>query len=279
MRNRHKIIQGMLAAIGFARGGPVSLNDRPTVFDPRKSTMALPKRDWQSYKPLVPSKVTHESADLAHRMREPDWQSYMLPTRFSAFASGHNARGDRLVVEHFTQGSLGIPYEPKDIKFSGMTPDDVQDILHPLEPDPREVWDRYFLTICATAATKSKDPSTKCGSIIVRPDRTIVSLGYNGFPRGMADTDERLSNREEKLSRVIHAEINALTTARESLQGCTLYIWPLPPCDRCMVQVIQSGIKRVVTLRPTSEQAQRWDFTKTREYAAECGVELKEYEQ
>ena len=54
-----------------------------------------------------------------------------------------------------------------------------------------EKWDRRFLALAEHVADWSKDPSTKTGAVIVRPDRTIASMGYNGFPRGMADTDDR----------------------------------------------------------------------------------------
>jgi dCMP deaminase len=110
----------------------------------------------------------------------------------------------------------------------------------------KEWWDLYFLDLAATTSKASKDPSTKVGAVIVRPDRTVVSLGYNGFPRGIADTDERLNDRETKYSLVVHGELNAIMTAREPLHGYTLYTWPFLTCSNCAKQVIQTGIKRVV---------------------------------
>ncbi|WLB77042.1 deoxycytidylate deaminase [Bradyrhizobium elkanii] len=83
----------------------------------------------------------------------------------------------------------------------------------------QERWDRYFLKVAQAVSTASKDPSTKVGAVIVRPDRTMASFGYNGFPRGIADTDERLNNREVKYDLVVHGEINAILTAREPLHG------------------------------------------------------------
>lgn len=138
-------------------------------------------------------------------------------------------------------------------------------------------WDVRFLQMAETIASWSKDPSTKCGSVIVRPDKTIVSLGYNGFPRGLQDKESLLNNREEKYQRVIHAEMNALLSARESVKGCTLYIWPFLTCDRCSVHIIQSGITRVVAPKTSDkERTKRW--VKTHEAAAnfylETGVKL-----
>ena len=140
-------------------------------------------------------------------------------------------------------------------------------------------WHEYFLSIAAIAASKSKDPSTKVGAVIVRPDHTIVSVGYNGFPRGVADTPERLNDRPTKYSLVVHAEMNAILSARESLNGYTLYTMPFMPCDRCFVHVIQAGIKRVVFMKASDEQNARWGeaFNRVRALADEVGVELVEY--
>lgn len=140
-------------------------------------------------------------------------------------------------------------------------------------------WDTYFLKICEISASKSKDPSTKVGSVIVRPDNTIVSVGYNGFPRGVEDTPQRLNDRELKYSLVVHAEMNAILSARESLSGCSLYVWPFMPCDRCFVHVIQTGIRRVVYPRATQDQLTRWGdaFNKVLLLAAEAKIQMVEY--
>jgi dCMP deaminase len=140
-------------------------------------------------------------------------------------------------------------------------------------------WDQYFLRIAAVAASKSKDPSTQVGAVIVRPDRTIVSVGYNGFPRGVADTPERLNDRPTKYSLVVHAEMNAILSARESLNGYTLYTVPFMPCDRCFVHVIQAGIKRVVFPPATPSQQDRWGdaFARVHRLAEETNIILQEY--
>ncbi|GAA0005392.1 hypothetical protein BDS110ZK4_26760 [Bradyrhizobium diazoefficiens] len=122
----------------------------------------------------------------------------------------------------------------------------------------QERWDRYFLKVAQAVSTASKDPSTKVGAVIVRPDRTMASFGYNGFPRGIADTDERLNNREVKYDLVVHGEINAILTAREPLHGYTLYTWPFITCKRCSLHVIQAGIKRVVAPELPEHLKDRW---------------------
>jgi dCMP deaminase len=136
-------------------------------------------------------------------------------------------------------------------------------------------WDEKFLGLCEYIAKWSKDPSTKVGAVIVRPDRTIVSTGYNGFPRGIADKPELLTSREEKYKRVIHAEVNAILTAREPLTGCTLYC-SLMTCERCAVIVIQAGIKRVVAQKMSIEQEERWGeaLKLAHQLYAEAGVQV-----
>ena len=102
-------------------------------------------------------------------------------------------------------------------------------------------------------STWSKDPSSKIGAVIVDDDRRILATGYNGFPRGVEDTEERLNDKEQKYARVVHAEANALLSALYSgvsVKGATLYVWGLPVCGDCTKLVIQSGIQRVVVTYP-----------------------------
>lgn len=110
----------------------------------------------------------------------------------------------------------------------------------------QEKWDRRFLELARLVASWSKDPSTKCGAVIIRPDRTIASLGYNGFPRGVEDLEEYLNDREEKYPRTVHAELNAILNAPELLHGFTLYQYPGRSCSNCAAAVVQTGIARVV---------------------------------
>jgi len=109
-----------------------------------------------------------------------------------------------------------------------------------------EKWDRRFLDLAKVVGGWSKDPSTKVGAVLVRPDRTVASLGYNGFPRGVLDHETRYANRDTKYEMVVHAEINALLNSREDLEGYTLYVTPLPPCAQCAATIIQRGIGRIV---------------------------------
>ena len=108
----------------------------------------------------------------------------------------------------------------------------------------------------STVAQWSKDPSTKVGAVIVDDKNRVVSMGFNGFPRGTSDAEQRYGDRELKLKQIIHAEINAILFAKQDLAGCTLYVTPLAPCAQCASVIIQSGITRVVSL-PNRENS-KW---------------------
>ena len=142
-------------------------------------------------------------------------------------------------------------------------------------------WDTRFLDQAKLISTWSKDPSTKTGAIIVAPNGSIVSTGYNGFPQKMEDKPELYANREEKYSRIIHCEMNAAMYAmfaKRDLSGCTLYTYPFISCDRCFVHMLQLGITRFVAPKATEDQLTRWGaaFERVRGYARETGVELVE---
>jgi len=124
--------------------------------------------------------------------------------------------------------------------------------------DQPNKWHRRFLELSKHIAQWSKDRSTKCGSVIVDEKQRIVSLGYNGFSRGVHDTDERLNNRELKYELIIHAELNALLFANKPVDGCTLYVVPLFPCSRCASMIIQAGISMVVAPKLPIELKDRW---------------------
>lgn len=119
-------------------------------------------------------------------------------------------------------------------------------------------WDHRFLLLAQHIAGWSKDPTTKVGCVIVDEQRHVVSTGYNGFPRGVDDDPARLHEREVKYKLVIHAEKNALLHAQRDLRNCTLYVWPMPPCSQCAAAIVQSGIKRVVSVSPSAEHLSRW---------------------
>ncbi len=137
-------------------------------------------------------------------------------------------------------------------------------------------WHHRYLALARHVGGWSKDPSTQTGCVIVRPDRSIASVGYNGFPRGVNDDTDRLYDRPTKYAMVVHAEVNAILAARASVEGCTLYCMPWPPCADCAGAIIQAGIVHVVSIEPTTEQRERWgdSFEHMEVMFREAGVRL-----
>jgi len=111
-----------------------------------------------------------------------------------------------------------------------------------------ESWDDYFMAMARQAATRSKDPSTQVGCVIVK-DRDLLMTGYNGFPAGIEET-EAMWERPTKYNIVIHAEQNAIARAARkgiAIDGSTMYLTAFP-CNKvgCARLIIAAGIKRVV---------------------------------
>lgn len=134
-------------------------------------------------------------------------------------------------------------------------------------------WDLRYLDMAKLVSTWSKDPSTKTGAVIVSPDNFVVGVGYNGFPRGVEDSSDRLNDRETKYKLMVHCERNAIISARRDLFGCTLYTWPFMSCAPCAGMVVQAGIKRCVA--PVND-TERWvaDFKISQAVFAETGIVL-----
>lgn len=128
------------------------------------------------------------------------------------------------------------------------------------------------MSMAQLVATWSKDPSTKVGCVIVNDSRQVLTTGYNGFPRGVAD-DDRLDDREQKYPIICHAEENAIVQAAYTgtcIRGGHLYA-SLHPCARCARLIAQAGISFVYTYEKVPE---RWmlDARKARELLSEAKI-------
>ncbi|MBQ6733734.1 MAG: dCMP deaminase family protein [Lachnospiraceae bacterium] len=112
-------------------------------------------------------------------------------------------------------------------------------------------WDEYFMSVAMLTGLRSKDPSTQVGACIVSRDNKILSMGYNGLPRGCSDEEfpwERDSEDEleTKYPYVVHSELNAILNYRGgSLDGAKIYV-SLFPCNECAKAIIQAGIRTVI---------------------------------
>ena len=113
-------------------------------------------------------------------------------------------------------------------------------------------WDKRFMDLASYIAEWSKYPGRKVGAVIVDDRRTVVSLGYNGCPRGCVDDDPQKYLAETKYLFACHAEQNAIWNSNKSVLGCTIYVMWFP-CADCAKAIIQSGITTVVAKKPDFE--------------------------
>jgi dCMP deaminase len=114
-------------------------------------------------------------------------------------------------------------------------------------------WDELFMRFVFEVATKSKDPRTKNGAVVVRDNRPIL-WGFNGLPKRVQDRPERMQ-RVIKNKWMTHAEVNCTYQAADmgiSARDGTMFTGGIP-CSHCAMGVIQSGIKEVVVHAPWME--------------------------
>ena len=138
-------------------------------------------------------------------------------------------------------------------------------------------WDKRYLALAKEVASWSKDPSTQVGAVTVGNKKEVLSQGFNGFPRGIVDSEDRYNNRETKYKYVVHAEMNAIynaTYSGVSLDGAVLYVYGLPICSECAKGIIQVGIKKVIIEK--SKELDNWNesVALSQEMFEEAGVEL-----
>tara|TARA_Y100000114_G_scaffold81667_1_gene75333 strand:+ start:4784 stop:5254 length:471 start_codon:yes stop_codon:yes gene_type:complete len=141
-------------------------------------------------------------------------------------------------------------------------------------------WDKKYIRLAREISMWSKDPSTQIGAVAIGKKGQVLAQGYNGFPRGIEDSEERLNNREEKYKYVVHAEMNCIYNATYngvSLNGSTMYIYGLPVCSECAKGLIQVGVKRVVSTPVTDGTPEQWAVSTrlTKALFKEAGVEYE----
>jgi dCMP deaminase len=150
-------------------------------------------------------------------------------------------------------------------------------------------WDTYFLKMCDTVALRSKDLSTKVGCVITTCDHRVVSTGYNGFPRGIYDKvsdmhspafNEKIKARFERPMKyliTVHGEQNAFYNAAYqgvSTKDCILYVNSLPPCSKCVLAIIQSGILEVHCNYTSIPERWMEDTFMANSWLTECEIDV-----
>ena len=139
-------------------------------------------------------------------------------------------------------------------------------------------WDKRWIDLALFVAEWSKDNSRKVGAVIVDSRNTVVSLGWNGFPRGVNDDVDARHERPMKYLWTEHAERNAIYNAASNgytLRGCKIYL-PWFPCADCARGIIQSGISEVICVEPDwNDETYSADFKMVDEMIKETNILLR----
>jgi len=157
---------------------------------------------------------------------------------------------------------------------------DLEDIQYSMEiNDKISGWDEYFYNVCVQVARNSKCFSRHIGSVLVY-DKSIISTGYNGPPRGVPACDMRWKIDPEFISDYAdsatkdspvgkcprrylgfksgealeicpagHAERNSLINAARNgikTKDTSMYMSCGIPCTPCLVEIINAGVKEII---------------------------------
>jgi len=141
-------------------------------------------------------------------------------------------------------------------------------------------WDAFFMGLALLACERSKDPSTQVGACVVGNKNQILSVGYNGFPRGCSDDSGHWGRDgeflETKYARVCHAELNTILLSHGDIEGAKMYV-TLFPCNECAKIIIQSGIKEIIYYNDKYADTDAVRISKA--LFDEAGVKYQSYEQ
>lgn len=106
-----------------------------------------------------------------------------------------------------------------------------------------ELRNRTFMEIAEKISQLSHAKRKKVGCIIVSHENKVISMGYNGTPRGTDNACEDDDNRTYDW--VLHAESNAIDNSlTREFQGGKVYV-TLSPCSSCAARIIQQGFAEV----------------------------------
>lgn len=107
----------------------------------------------------------------------------------------------------------------------------------------RPTWHNYFLGLAKVASQRSHDIHTQHGCVITDSNNRILGVGYNGFPRGLDDT-QLPTNRPDKYQWMIHAERNALANCVVRPDNGIAYVTG-QCCNDCIMALWQEGVNTV----------------------------------
>ena len=142
-------------------------------------------------------------------------------------------------------------------------------------------WEDYFMGVAELSARRSKDPKTQVGCSIIDPEsKHILSIGYNGLPRGFNDDDFHWSDSDDYMDSkhpyIVHAEANAILNATAKLEGSEAYV-TMFPCHDCAKLLVQSGVKKITY--KDGKYLTKESGKVAREIFEKSGVEVVQYKE
>ena len=115
-----------------------------------------------------------------------------------------------------------------------------------LDKFDRIEWESFFMSMAFLVSQRSIDRDTKHGTVVTDQSNTVLSLGYNGPPRGCDDTKVPLT-RPDKYDWIVHSEAAAIINAARlgiSLKDSIFYVTGMP-CPKCLGEIISVGAKEI----------------------------------
>lgn len=107
----------------------------------------------------------------------------------------------------------------------------------------RPDWTDYFLGIARVVSQRSHDIHTQHGCVITDQNHRILGVGYNGYPRGLAD-HQLPKNRPDKYPWMVHSERNALSNCVVRPDNGIAYVTG-QCCNDCIMALWQEGVQTV----------------------------------
>lgn len=110
----------------------------------------------------------------------------------------------------------------------------------------RPDWPLLWLGLARTVSQRGTCSRKKVGAVLVGPNNTLISMGYNGNPRGIPHCEH--DGTETHCETAVHAEVNAIASAARnghSVEGSACYV-TMAPCKPCAGVLINAGIKEVL---------------------------------
>jgi dCMP deaminase len=112
--------------------------------------------------------------------------------------------------------------------------------------------DAYYIAMLPLIASRATCPRRQVAAILVDERGRLVSIGYNGPASGMLHCIDTpcagAADKSGDTSRciAIHAEMNALSQAKDSRRTPHTLYCSTDPCFECAKLLITEGIKRVI---------------------------------